>query len=374
MRLLDRREALLLLSERSADAARRLPSGTGTGATVDPPRRYPRPLLEELDRELTRRIYGFLSRFDAAVEEERQALLSLLDEAAEYAPFPEDAPAAPESAEPLLELAERLRGFSGLIEEHASRQMFAFQAYFYFVLAAAVLSGAAVYGLRREARERRRAAERRRHLSRELIRLRDEQNRSLSAELHDTIAQELYSARLAAERNECDAAARRISSAVNMVRRLSHSLHGIDVSARGLTGSLQDLVTELSSIGSPRVDLEISGVEDEALSAGVQHELYHIAREATHNAIRHARAGRVEVRLTSSYPNVVLVIRDDGRGFDAARREPSEGIGLTTLEERAESIGASVTIESNPGDGTRVRVVATTEGGRHDEYPRRSDR
>lgn len=386
MRLLERREALTAFAEQSMDVARSAAGSESDDSFRSATHVRPAALLSEVEAELSRRMYDFLSRFDAEVESARAELGSLIAamdptraDGVPHTAVPEaDAPEAP-AATPIdlsefARLSRSLRGLASLIEDHASRQMFAFQAYFYFVLAAAVLSGFAVYGIRRETRQRRDAAERRRRLSRELIRLRDEQNRMLSAELHDTIAQELYSARLAAEQNGSEVAARRISSAVNMVRRLSHSLHGIDVAKRGLTGSLEDLVTERSSIVSPQVDFEVTGVNDDVLPHRLQHELYHIAREATHNAIRHAGARHVQLRLTASYPNVVLLIRDDGRGFDATGHERSGGIGLTTIEERAESIGGSVTIQSSPGRGTRVRVVASVEVVRIDEHARSIDR
>lgn len=386
MRLLERREALTTLAEQSMDAARSVAGNATDDGLRSATRVPPADLLPDVEAELSRRMYDFLSRFDAEVETARGELRSLIDAidpvtvdgapgaAVPESAAPETAMWSPRASTQLVQLSKSLRAFASRIEEHAARQMFAFQAYFYFVLAAAVLTGFAVYGLRRETRQRRQAAERRRHLSRELIRLRDEQNRTLSTELHDTIAQELYSARLAAEQDRSEVAARRISSAVNMVRRLSHSLHGIDVTERGLTGSLQDLVTELSSIASPQVDLEVTGIDDDILPHRLQHELYHIAREAAHNAIRHANARHVQLRLTASHPNIVLVIRDDGRGFDTAGREHSVGIGLTTLEERAESVGGSVTIESSPGRGTRVRAVVSVEEKGVDEHARSVDR
>lgn len=376
IRLLERREALTALADQSIDVA-----GAAEGRAIDEspdsvtPPRSP-ALLSDVETELSRHMYDYLSRFDAEVATAKGELTSLIEGMDQARGDGVQELAVPErsGSAGYARLSQLLRALASLIEDHASRQMFAFQAYFYFVVAAAVLSGFAVYGSRRESRRRRQAAERRRRLSRELIRLRDEQNRALSVELHDTIAQELYSARLAAEQNRCDLAAQRISSAVNMVRRLSHSLHGIDVAERGLTGSLQDLVTELSSIASPEVDLQVTGIDEDALSHALQHELYHIAREATHNAIRHAAAGHVEVRLTASYPNVVLVVRDDGRGFDLTGRERSGGIGLTTLEERTESIGGSAKIESSPGRGTRVRVVVPVEVQEIDEHARSVDR
>ncbi|MDT3442689.1 ATP-binding protein [Pseudofrankia sp. BMG5.37] len=87
------------------------------------------------------------------------------------------------------------------------------------------------------------------------------------------------------------------------------------------------------------------------LSAPVEAALFFIGREAVVNAVKHAAAGRIEVRLAGGAGSVVLEISDDGRGgADAA------GAGLSGLADRAGAIGASVAIGSPPGGGTRVVV------------------
>jgi len=113
--------------------------------------------------------------------------------------------------------------------------------------------------------------------------------------------------------------------------------------------------------------------------------LYRIAQEALNNAIKHAQAGRVAVHLRCAAPGgtvdggrwtvdgaqaqldsaqeggVELTIRDDGRGFDP-ERVPPERLGLSIMQERAQAIGATLTVQSQPGQGTAVVVIWTEEG------------
>jgi signal transduction histidine kinase len=88
-------------------------------------------------------------------------------------------------------------------------------------------------------------------------------------------------------------------------------------------------------------------------------ELLRIAQEALNNAIRHARASHVTLRLHSDNGTVLLEVVDDGIGFDPQARElRAAHLGLTSMEERAQRLGARLAIDSAPGAGTTVRVEA----------------
>jgi signal transduction histidine kinase len=86
----------------------------------------------------------------------------------------------------------------------------------------------------------------------------------------------------------------------------------------------------------------------------VKAELCLIAEEAIGNAVRHGRAGRVEVELRAGRGNLTLAIRDDGVGFDGAR---SLGIGIESMRARARSLGGSLEVATAEGGGTVVRCA-----------------
>jgi signal transduction histidine kinase len=87
----------------------------------------------------------------------------------------------------------------------------------------------------------------------------------------------------------------------------------------------------------------------------VKEALYRIAQEALHNAIKHAQPTRLEVRLDCDESEVLLEIRDDGRGFEPTGSFPGH-LGLRSMEERASRLGGTLEIESASGAGTCVRV------------------
>jgi signal transduction histidine kinase len=83
--------------------------------------------------------------------------------------------------------------------------------------------------------------------------------------------------------------------------------------------------------------------------------LFRIAQEALANVARHSAASQAEISLDYGKDSVTLVIKDDGRGFDTSA--PHSGLGLHSMQERAESLGGSFSVASEPGRGTRIVVA-----------------
>jgi signal transduction histidine kinase len=91
-----------------------------------------------------------------------------------------------------------------------------------------------------------------------------------------------------------------------------------------------------------------------ALSRDMEQMLLRCLQEALANVQKHARAGSVTVTLSYMDDELMLDIRDDGRGFDAGMRAP--GFGLHGMKERAEALGGRLDIESAPGEGTTIAI------------------
>jgi signal transduction histidine kinase len=92
----------------------------------------------------------------------------------------------------------------------------------------------------------------------------------------------------------------------------------------------------------------------------VEAALYRVCQEALTNVARHARAGRVTVRLIATPERVWLIVEDDGRGFDASE-VPEDRHGLVGMRERAEMLGGTLQVRSSPGAGTRVEATVPLE-------------
>jgi signal transduction histidine kinase len=87
----------------------------------------------------------------------------------------------------------------------------------------------------------------------------------------------------------------------------------------------------------------------------IKEAVYRIAQEALNNAVRHAHARRVDVRLDSNGDGIALEICDDGKGFDPEEGFPGH-LGLRTMRERAIRLGGTLDVESGAGHGTRIRA------------------
>src|SRR5207248_8861719 len=102
--------------------------------------------------------------------------------------------------------------------------------------------------------------------------------------------------------------------------------------------------------------------EEPALSLERKESLYRIAQEATHNIIKHAQASMVMLRLARQTNEILLEVRDNGRGFDPTGTFPGH-LGLLSIRERVARIGGILTIESASGQGTYIRVQVPLVGG-----------
>ncbi|TYB49146.1 GAF domain-containing sensor histidine kinase [Actinomadura chibensis] len=193
-----------------------------------------------------------------------------------------------------------------------------------------------------------------------------ERNR-MARELHDAVAQKLFSLRLTArtasalaERDpartvrELEQVERLAAEALAELRAVIFELRPADL-ADGLVSSLRKHVEVLDRAH----EAEVRIAADEAVVLPEEHEAvaFRITQEALYNALRHAKARTVEVRLGTADGQAVLEVADDGTGFDPAdTAEPQNGLGLASMRDRAYSIGGDLTIDAAPGRGTTVRL------------------
>jgi signal transduction histidine kinase len=206
--------------------------------------------------------------------------------------------------------------------------------------------------------------------SRELSVL-SERNR-LALELHDVVSQKLFSLVLAAEsartlldrdRATAGAQVERLqelaSEALEELRSLILELRPPDLERDGLCGALRKHVEALRRLHDVEIDLVVDDEVGAGGSDGADREVLRIAQEAIQNALRHAGARRVAVRLAADNGGLTLEVADDGAGFEPGDRElRSRHLGLTSMEERAERVGGRLEISSEPGGGTVVRLEA----------------
>jgi signal transduction histidine kinase len=205
-------------------------------------------------------------------------------------------------------------------------------------------------------------------LSRKLVEMQEDERRRVSRELHDEAGQTLTSLLLTLRLLEREAGPggavtaraedlRRIAESIQeTLHRVATGLRPVALDHLGLVPALQQLVGNFSTSGGPNIVLETLGFGDGRLTTEVETALYRIAQEALTNAVRHAAAREIAVVLERREGHLVLIVEDDGRGFDADLASRSGRLGMIGMRERAEMLGGRLLMESSPGSGTTIVV------------------
>jgi two-component system CheB/CheR fusion protein len=232
-----------------------------------------------------------------------------------------------------------------------------------------------------EVKERRAAEERARRLVGQLVTAQEDERRRISRDLHDQLGQQLTALRLGLEalRERCGAdgelcrgvdelraRAARLDEEVDF---LAWEMRPTSLDDLGLGAALDNYVAEWSKHCHVPAEFH-AGLGDARLPPQVETCLYRITQEALNNVFKHAQAARVSVILERRDGHAVLVVEDDGVGFDpaeAAGWRGGRGLGLVGMRERAAILNGSVEFESEFGKGTtifaRVPAEARPEWG-----------
>jgi signal transduction histidine kinase len=206
----------------------------------------------------------------------------------------------------------------------------------------------------------------------------EERNR-LARDLHDSVVQKLFGVVLVAQSAttllERDPAGAHLQvqklqelaqDAIQELRSLIFQLRPAAVESEGLASALAKHVQVLRRVHDQQIALHTEG--EPRIRPEVDGDVFRIAQEGLHNALRHAAADRVDVRLEEGVDRLRLSVRDDGVGFDPdSPVHRSRRLGLTSMEERARALGGSLTIASGQREGTTIYLEVPLDG---DSRPR----
>ena len=204
-----------------------------------------------------------------------------------------------------------------------------------------------------------------RELSRRLLGEQEAERARIARELHDDINQQLAILSIELDGLRSDQlqvhSAKRLFRAMERtqgistsVRELSHRLHPSKLRLIGLVAALDSLRRDLSP---PHLTIAFCHRDVPAeIDQNIALCVFRVAQEALGNAVKHSDAGHIWVDLTGGPSSLALTITDDGKGFDV-NGSPSAGLGLISMRERVESVGAVLEIHASPASGTCLRVT-----------------
>jgi len=218
-----------------------------------------------------------------------------------------------------------------------------------------------VEGIARDITERRR-------LERELLEVSNREQRRIGHDLHDGVCQQLAAIaylvdilgdqlkeRSASESTEAERIGKLINEANAQARGVARGLFPVRLEEHGLVLGLEELAANISN----RYKVTCRFVCEKApgqVDAEMELHLYYIAQEALLNAIKHGDATTLVVTLGAQGSQFKLTVQDNGQGFDLSRKSRT-GMGIRIMRYRAKVVGATLDIQSGPGEGTQITCV-----------------
>jgi two-component system sensor histidine kinase NreB len=210
--------------------------------------------------------------------------------------------------------------------------------------------------------------ERRKNLLERLINAQEDERRRLARDLHDELGQQLVALRLQLDAAQKLCQDETICSKINDIQLIAESIDkGVDSIAWELTPALLGNLGFVAAINKHvkqwsqhcgiEADLLVTKLKKARFTKEIEANLYRIVQEALNNVQKHAKAKSVVVILEKRDDLIVLIVEDDGIGFNLKNKmKQSKGIGITGMKERAEIVGGTLEIESKPRRGTTVYV------------------
>ncbi|WP_031526341.1 ATP-binding protein [Dyadobacter crusticola] len=204
-----------------------------------------------------------------------------------------------------------------------------------------------------------------------LIEGQEEERKRFALELHDGIGQMLTGLKLHAEKlksvqfhdekhkRQFEKLVALVQDIIQTTRQVSFNLMPSVLNDFGLAAALKLLCDQTTEIAGVRVDFEGDTSSRIAMSGIMETSLYRIAQEALNNAIKHAKAGRIKIKLEQSSNRIILEIADDGKGFEMDQLKAdcgfsTSGNGMENIRTRSQLLNAKMNISSKIDGGTRL--------------------
>jgi PAS domain S-box-containing protein len=209
------------------------------------------------------------------------------------------------------------------------------------------------------------------------LKAQEEEKTRISRELHDNVNQILMSAKLYMETAQqspdkaellLDKAVEYQLLALHEIRKLSRSLSTPGITTAGLQDSVGDIVHNLRALQQVSVDFIFDARLEERLNEEEKLTIYRVIQEQTSNIIKYAAATSVKIEVKAEdifedntgereiKSQLILVIEDNGKGFDTSVNQYKKGIGIINMNSRAQAHGGTLTITSSPGNGCLLEL------------------
>ena len=227
-------------------------------------------------------------------------------------------------------------------------------------------------------------------LPQKLLRVQESERERIGRYLHDQVAQDLSTAKIACEtlfdnqprvsheiRRKVSDLAELLQGGIEAVRNLAYDLRPPSLDQLGLVRTIFQHCHDFMARQGIKVDFYTAGLDNLKLDSDTEINLYRLIQEALTNVKRHAHARHVSLRIVASFPNIVMCIEDDGKGFDTKERLKQalneKRLGLRSMQERVNLLGGKMRIQSRIMKGTKISIEIPYKEKRYGSDQRHTD-
>ena len=218
--------------------------------------------------------------------------------------------------------------------------------------------------------QRKQAQEQVQFLTHQLIKAQENERLKISQDLHDHIAQDLSTLKISLEtlfkdqgpdtKEKIAGLSDILQRSIAAVRDMAYDLRPPGLDQLGLVKTLYLYCEDFSKSNSVEIDFAAAGMDELNLEYETQINIYRLIQEALNNTKRHAEANQVTIRLVASSPDIVIRIKDNGKGFDVNDRRKKalkeKRMGLQSMVERVRLLQGKINIQSRPNKGTYILI------------------
>ncbi|MFH2012596.1 MAG: PAS domain S-box protein [Pseudomonadota bacterium] len=221
--------------------------------------------------------------------------------------------------------------------------------------------------------ERKMAEKRIRSLTRQVMNIQENERERIARELHDHVAQDLSTLNMACKSlfhkqadinqevmGKVSEFSQMIENIIVSLRELAYNLRPATLKELGFLQTIYRYCKDFCKQNGITLNFKSAGMKRLKLDFDTEINLYRIVQEALNNVLKHADASVVSIRLIVSFPNIILRITDDGKGFNIKEQlslaKNQKRMGLLIMEGRVNLLGGEMTIKSFPTEGTKISI------------------
>lgn len=191
----------------------------------------------------------------------------------------------------------------------------------------------------------------------DLLQAQEEERKRVSKDLHDGIGQSLLLIKNKVVLQRDEDTKTMVENAIEEVRSISRALHPFQLQEMGITKALQNILRQFDETTDLFISAEIESI-DGLLQIHQEVNVYRIVQESLNNVLKHAQASAIKISVKKMPASIVLVIQDNGIGFDFSERyNDFKSFGLKTLKERTRFLHGIMKINSQTNKGTKLEFI-----------------